>query len=96
MRPILPGRQGQQPRGMVPSATGPLVVDPALVSSRYVNPGIDPAIRRFAKGGTVPGPKGKPVLVVAHGGETITPPRKKKSKARRRMEAMERFKRLHG
>lgn len=30
----------------------------------------------FAEGGVVPGPKGAPRLVVAHGGETITPPDK--------------------
>lgn len=38
--------------------------------------GKNPGMLTFAEGGTVPGPLGQPQLVIAHGGETFTPPGK--------------------
>jgi len=31
------------------------------------------ALPAFAEGGTVPGPEGSPQMILAHGGETVTP-----------------------
>jgi hypothetical protein len=44
-----------------------------LSSAEGLGPGGMNYIPSFDKGGTIPGPIGAPQLVIAHGGETVTP-----------------------
>ena len=51
----------------------PAAIGHALAAAEYLAGAATLAVAGFEKGGTVPGPPGEPIIIEAHGGETITP-----------------------